>query len=154
MEPKQLSQNQEALLKKPLPPEAVKQHPTKAYLSTIKAIYVIERFNDVFGVGRWTLENQFIAVTEKLTDKGDVKRMVIVETRFRAPEYGINLPSFGGNDNEDEGDAYKGAVTDAVTKIGAYLGIGMDVFKGLHDKKDGKAVTPPKVPEYARSRKR
>ena len=36
------------LIKKPLPPEAVKPHPTKTYLSSIKAIYVTERLNEVF----------------------------------------------------------------------------------------------------------
>ena len=32
--------------------------------------------------------------------------------------------------NFDLGDAYKGATTDAITKIGSYLEIGIDVFKG------------------------
>jgi len=35
-------------IKKPLPAEAVTQHPTKTYLSSIKAIYVLERLNEVF----------------------------------------------------------------------------------------------------------
>jgi len=30
-------------------------------------------------------------------------------------------------------DAYKGACTDALTKIGSYLYIGMDVYKGLSE---------------------
>jgi len=47
---KTLTKEQLELLKKPLPKEAVSPHPTKAYLSSIKAIYVTERFNDVFGV--------------------------------------------------------------------------------------------------------
>ena len=34
-------------LKKPLPEGAVSKHPTKTYLSSIKAIYVTERLNDV-----------------------------------------------------------------------------------------------------------
>ena len=54
------------------------------------------------------------------------------------PEYGIYFECYGGNDNGGEnsrnfdlGDAYKGATTDALTKIGSYLEIGIDVFKGL-----------------------
>ncbi len=39
----------------PLPAEAISQHPTKTYLSSIKGIYVTERFNEVFGVGKWTV---------------------------------------------------------------------------------------------------
>ena len=55
------------------------------------------------------------------------------------PEYGIYFECYGGNDNGGEnsknfdlGDAYKGATTDALTKIGSYLEIGIDVFKGLN----------------------
>ena len=123
MEIQKLSDQQLALLKEPLAPEAIKPHPTKPYLSTIKAPYVIERFNDVFGVGQWFLRDEIV----ERSDKG----MVTGKVFFTAPLYGIELWSYGGNDNPDRGDAYKGMVTDAITKIGSYLGIGMDVFKGL-----------------------
>ena len=33
-------------LRKPLPKEAIKPHPTKAYLSTINPAYVIDRLNN------------------------------------------------------------------------------------------------------------
>ena len=39
----------------------------------------------------------------------------------------IAIEQFGGNDNPDRGDAYKGACTDALSKCASYLGIGMDV---------------------------
>lgn len=116
-------------LKKPLPFEAVKKHPTKTFLSSIKAIYVTERLNDVFGCGAWTLKTEHVTTTEK--------SMVVVKVTFEIPEYGVYYESFGGNDNGGEnsknfdlGDAYKGATTDAITKIGSYLGIAIDVFKG------------------------
>jgi hypothetical protein len=111
-----------AKLKEPLPPEAVKPHPTKPYLSTIKAIYVIERLNDVFGLGGWNVTNEVI-------EQGD--QMVVIKATLTVPRYGIVAEAFGGNDNPDRGDAYKGACTDALTKIGAALYIGMDVYKGL-----------------------
>jgi len=117
------------LLKRPLPQEAITQHPTKTYLSSIKAIYVTERLNDVFGVGAWQIKTNHITTAEK--------GMVVVKVEFSVPDYGIYYESFGGNDNGGEsnknfdlGDAYKGATTDAITKIGSYLGIGIDVFKG------------------------
>lgn len=121
---KELSTTQIELLKKPLPKEAVTKHPTKTYLSSIKAIYVVERLNDVFGIGKWQLKSTVIDAKEK---------MVIVQTFLSIPEYSIELESYGGNDNADKGDAYKGATTDALTKICSMLGIGMDVFKGLAD---------------------
>lgn len=128
MERKQLTPEQIKQLKVPLPAEAVKQHPTKTFLSSIKAIYVVERLNDVFGIGSWHLRSEMV---------DNSKAMIIVKSVLTIPEYGIELESYGGNDNggensknHDEGDAYKGAVTDALTKICSYLGIAMDVYKG------------------------
>lgn len=121
-----LTTEQIKLLNDPLPKEAVKPHPTKAYLSSIKAIYVVERLNNVFGIGGWEIENTVVKEEAK---------WVVVKCTFTAKEYGITIRDiFGGNDNADLGDAYKGACTDALTKIGSYLGIGMDVFKGLSEK--------------------
>jgi len=137
MEIKQLTEPQIELLRKPLPKEAVKPHPTKTFLSSIKAIYVVERLNDVFGIGGWYANNEVV--------KQDGK-MVVVKSTFHAPEYGILIPDiFGGNDNADLGDAYKGACTDALTKIGSYLYIGMDVYKGLSDKDEKPPAKPAPV---------
>jgi hypothetical protein len=119
-------------LRKPLPKEAISQHPTKTFLSTIKAIYVVERLNDVFGVGNWKTKTEVVA-TERAEKKNP---MVIVKSVLTVNDYDIEIEAFGGNDNADLGDAYKGAATDALTKIGSYLEIGIDVFKGLADKKD------------------
>lgn len=123
-----LTEEQILKLRKPLPDEAVSQHPTKTYLSSIKAIYVIERLNEVFGIGSW--KSKPFIVSEK-------DGMVVLRVEFSVPSYGIELESFGGNDNGgqgsknfDLGDAYKGAMTDAMTKIASFLEIGMDVFKG------------------------
>ena len=112
-------------LNAPLPAEAIKPHPTKSYLSTINAIYVTERFNQVFGVGRWGTTSDVIEAADK---------MIVLRVHFWAysPVEGgdmIKLESYGGNDNPDRGDAYKGAMTDAITKIGSFLGIGADVWK-------------------------
>ena len=116
----------------PLPKDAVKKHPTKTYLSSIKAIYVTERFNDVFGVGKWTTKVRH----EKTGDKG----MIVVHVTFEVPELGIYYESFWGNDNGwqdsknfDLWDAYKWATTDALTKIGSYLWVGIEVFKGKYN---------------------
>ncbi len=140
-------------LKAPLPAEAVGQHPTQSYLSTIKAIYVVERFNDVFGLGGWKIENtvvEKVAITKfnKKTQKEYVVDMVVVKAVFTCPNYGIYIESFGGNDNDDLGDAYKGACTDALTKVGSYLYVGMDVYKGLatpHEEGEKKAYVPNKT---------
>ena len=129
MEIKKITPEMYLSLKKALPSDAVSKHPTKVYLSSIKAIFVTERLNDVFGCGSWQIR------TEKIVD-GE-KGMVVVKVTLTIPEYGVYYESFGGNDNGGEtsknfdlGDAYKGATTDGITKIGSYLGIGISVFKG------------------------
>lgn len=145
MEKKKLTPEQIELLKKPLPAEAVKPHPTKTFLSSIKAIYVVERLNDVFGIGCWKLASQVIDASTP---------MIVIKAVLSIPEYDIELESFGGNDNggensknHDLGDAYKGATTDALTKICSYLGIGMDVYKGLHGNGgDQKKPDQPELP--------
>ena len=123
---------QRAQLCQPLPAEAVTPHPTKTYLSSIKAIYVTERLNEVFGTGAWRVE------VEKVDQNA---KMIVVKVKFSIPEYGIEYECYGGNDNADLGDAYKGATTDALTKIGSWLGIGGEVFKG----EVGKAHKPSPI---------
>lgn len=134
---KKLTTEQVAQLHQPLPAEALKPHPTKAFLTTINAIYVTERLNEVFGVGSWQTKSEIIDNTQK---------MVVVKTTLTIPEYGIYYECFGGNDNADKGDAHKGAVTDAITKIGSWLGIGAEVWKNEAGKQQA-SPTPQQKPK-------
>ena len=117
---KQVTEEMKRALDRPLPAEALKPHPTRKYLSVINAIYVTERLNQVFGVGSWQIR------IEPVTMQG---KMVVTKTTFDIPDYGIHYECYGGNDNADLGDAYKGSTTDAITKVGSYLGIGAHVWK-------------------------
>ena len=139
----------------PLPMEALKAHPTKDYLSSVKAIFVIERLNQVFGIGGWTYQSSVIeagAPTMVPDDKrpGQTKEkpgMIVMYVVLEVPEYGIRLEQYGGSDNADRGDAYKGATTDALTKIASYMGVAMDVYKGGGPTKQnprGMAVVAPR----------
>src|ERR1700746_3047178 len=119
----QLPEDVKAKLKEPLPREAVSPNPEKPGLSVIKVIYVVERLNEVFGLNGWHVDNEVV----------ETGRMVVVRATLSIPRYAIAIEQFGGNDNPDRGDAYKGACTDALSKCASYLGIGMDVYKGLHD---------------------
>lgn len=139
---KEITKEMKEALLKPLPAEAVKEHPSKKFLSTIKAIYVTERLNDVFGVGAWQTKVEYVERVDK---------MVVIKTTLTIPEYGISYECYGGNDNADIGDAYKGATTDAITKIGSYLGIGIDVFKGSTTHKS--AQNKPQVQTIAQTQK-
>src|ERR1700722_12542257 len=122
-EPIELPEELKTKLKEPLPAGAVSANPQKPGLSAIRVIYVVERLNDVFGLNGWRVDNAVV----------ETGRMVVVRATLAIPKYGIAIEQFGGNDNPDRGDAYKGACTDALSKCASYLGIGMDVYKGLND---------------------
>ena len=119
----QLPDDLKVKLKEPLPREAVSPNPQKPGLSVIKVIYVVERLNEVFGLNGWQVDNEVV----------ETGRMVVVRATLAIPRYAIAIEQFGGNDNPDRGDAYKGACTDALSKCASYLGIGMDVYKGLYE---------------------
>lgn len=137
-------------LRAPLPEEAIKPHPSKSYLSTIKAIYVTERLNDVFGLNGWTTQTDMIHWFEKKIVKDNKERIeytAVLKTVIAVPAYGIRHECIASSTNEDLGDAAKGATTDAITKIGSYLEIGIDVFKGLSAKSAKPTkTTKPVVP--------
>ena len=132
---KTLNAEQLELLNQPLPAEAKKQHPTKKFLTTINSVYVTERLNQVFGVGAWQIHSEVISA----------EKMVVVKTTLSIPEYGIEYECYGGNDNADIGDAYKGAVTDAITKIGSWMGIGVEVWKNMPHIVPAPVTAPPKA---------
>lgn len=121
-----LTEDQLKKLREPFPAEAITQHPTKTFLTTIKAIYVTERLNKVFGIGGWDLEYEIISDTDDY---------VTVQGRIVVEELGIKTPmQFGGHGktgkNTEPADGYKSAMTDCQSKCASYLEIGLDVFKG------------------------
>ena len=100
---------------------------------------VIDRFNEVFGVGAWNFKTEFINMHDAKMGTKDAfhatsKSVVIV------PSEGIHLEQFGGSTNMDRGDALKGSATDALTKIASYLGVGSSIYKNLGN------VDAPKPP--------
>jgi len=111
-------------LMRPLPKAALKPHPSRSYLTTINSIYVTDRLNEAFGVGGWHFTPEVIA------DDTNPK-MIIIRGTLTAEKHDIKVIQFGGNDNADRGDAYKGASTDALTKCASYLGVGAEVWRNF-----------------------
>lgn len=136
METKQITESMKQALGRVLPPEAIKPHPTKSYLSTINSIYVSERLNEVFGIGEWQTRVDYVS------EKSNKTSMVVVKLTLDIPAYGIHYECYGGNDNADYGDAFKGATTDALTKIASWMGIGAHVWK--NDPTGTKTTPTPK----------
>lgn len=128
--PKQIGEEERKKLRAPFPPEAMQKHPTKTYLTTIKAMYVAERLNDVFGVGKWELVTELVLATNaSFVVKG---KLVSNYWDFQCTaQYGGH--TIGEKDKMDLADGYKSAVTDCMSKVASLFEIGIDVFKGLMD---------------------
>lgn len=124
-------------LKADFPSEAYSQHPTKTYLTTLKAMYITERLNDVFGLGRWTLEHEVIKEAEgQVLIKG---KLVIFDYECILPtQYGSHAITGTG---VDLADGYKSAITDCISKSASYLEIGIDMFKGKISTSKGTTTT-------------
>jgi hypothetical protein len=128
-----LEQKQIDLLKAPLPSWAIKSHPTKTNMTVIHPMAVVDRLNEVFGVGAWKdyVEKLSSYEWQQKTKAGDRKVYTATsKVSVVIPEYDIHLEQFGGSTNDDEGDALKGSATDGLTKIASYLGIGASIYKG------------------------
>jgi hypothetical protein len=120
-------------LQAPLPQWAVRQNPMKPKMSVIHPMSIIDRLNEVFGVGAWHFKTTAIDCTKEIqkTKNGDRDvYMSSVHATLEIPEYDIHIEQFGGSTNDDKGDALKGGATDALTKMASYLGIGASIYKG------------------------
>lgn len=118
-------------LNKKLPDWAIKEHPTKKNMSVIHPMAVIERLNDVFGIGGWQFTTEFISCDPFVQQtKNGERNMFMSAVKGRLLIGSILIEQYGGSSNDDKGDALKGGATDALTKIASYLNIGAEIYKG------------------------
>lgn len=115
-----------AIFLRPLPLKAISQG-TRG-MSSIKGIYISERLNEAFGEGRWYTKAERIERIEG----GKTGINIVAKVNLYLHDYPwFYAESVGGHENADLGDSYKGAVTDALSKICAVqFGIAIDVYKG------------------------
>ena len=145
-------------LRAPFPAEALSADTSRGFeLTSIKAAYVVERLNEVFGlcgIGWRYVHSPFEEVT---TDKGHVEVVTEVALQYRHQEGGATPVTWDGSTwacrtdaaqdwcepifacgghavgrgSVPYTDARKSAVTDGMTKAASMIGIGQEVFKGL-----------------------
>lgn len=116
-------------LNAPLPAWAVKPNPVNSRMSTIDAMAVVDRLNEVFGVGGWIFEVEYLGIEPtKMGTKEAFAGMCKGTLKIMSQQ--IHLEQFGGSTNMDRGDALKGSATDALTKMSSYLGIGASIYRG------------------------
>jgi hypothetical protein len=130
-------------LQAPLPTWAIRPNPMKPKMSVIHPMSIIDRLNEVFGVGAWHFSTTAIDCTKEIQKTKNGQRdvyMSSVHATLSIPEYDIHIEQFGGSTNDDKGDALKGGATDALTKMASYLGIGASIYKGQGNGTEAKDI--------------
>ena len=155
-----LTQDQIHSLKAPFPSDALSPDTSRGFeLTSIKAAYVIERLNDVFGVcgSGWRFVHSPFESLTIADDRTEIVTEVALQYRLPASDDASSPPvewregwacdptrqplwsepvfAIGGHalgrGSVPTTDARKSAVTDGLTKAASMLGIGHQVFKGL-----------------------
>jgi hypothetical protein len=152
-----LTQEQIATLRAPFPAEALKPDKSRGFeLTSIKAAYVIERLNEVFGPCGTGWRYAHSPFEDVPSDDGRLEVVTEVALQYRPPDEGSgcgrvtwnNGWQYGSDDGWSEPifacggkslgrggapytDARKSAVTDGLTKAASMIGVGHQVFKGL-----------------------
>lgn len=110
------------------PAEAMSKDMSRGFeLTSIKAQYVVERLNEVFGPEGWKAD-----YTVQLLDKeqGCIVKCVLIANYDEGKEM-IQRSAFGGSEiKKTVGDTIKSAMTDSLSKAASHMGIGNEVFKG------------------------
>jgi hypothetical protein len=135
-----LTKEQIKALQAPIPAEALKSLRGRGIsLTTIDNYYVIERLNEVLGVGGWSWDVEAVDVCSfQVIVKGTLT--IPPQTPNTKPttisQYGGasyqpgKKEGFDGTDirTVDKGDLYKGAATNSLSKVSSYLGIGGEIY--------------------------
>jgi len=109
------------------PKEAYSKDSSRGFdLTSVKAQYIVERLNESLGFMNWTFTGQYQSIDSGILFIGSLtitvngKRNTHIAPGFSAPKKG-----------KVDGDTYKSAHTDSLSKCASKFGIANDVFKGL-----------------------
>lgn len=109
-------------LTKKFPNDAISTDSSRGFdLTSIKAQYVVERLNEVFGIAGWSLHGEF-----KPADRGI---LFIGELTLKTLNHSVQAIGFSLI-KKVLGDSYKSARTDALSKAASWIGVGNEIFKG------------------------
>ncbi len=87
-------------------------------LVAIKPQYVIDELNKI---GTWSYKI-------KQSQLVDGVPVVLIRFKMTIGDVTVKRDQYGGSKNSDMGDAFKGAVTDALSKIAAQFGVCHDIW--------------------------
>ena len=111
-------------LREPFPREAHDVDNSRGFpLTSIKAQWIVERLNEVFGIFDW----EFVPDFEQ-TEKG-VRCFGVLQVHSESSTRTVKATGWSAW-KRNEGDTFKSCYTDSLTKAASYIGVGNDVFKG------------------------
>ena len=111
--------------------------------------FIVNRFNEVLGVGGWNWAFEEIERAEGTYKSGTRFISITGKTTIT-----VNLPSgqishseYGGHQSSNLTDALKGASTNALKKTASFFGVGKDAFEGSidEDNQDQPEVKKPAI---------
>jgi len=139
-------------LKEPFPPEAYAIDKSRggnknpaAWLTTIRAQYIIDRLNSVFGLGGWSMTGELDTIRDE--NQRIISALFSGTLVASCNDINIKIENIGYAEqsvagNRLGGDILKSARTDCLSKCASWIGVGDAVFKGLV-KVDGGRPRPP-----------
>lgn len=111
------------------PAEALSKDTSRGFeLTSVKAQYLVERMNEVFGPAGWRADYAVV----KENEQGIVLKCVVI-ANADGGESAIQRSAFGGADfsaKKSLSDTYKSAMTDSLSKTLSHIGLANEVFKG------------------------
>ncbi|HLD91221.1 MAG TPA: hypothetical protein VI911_09440 [Patescibacteria group bacterium] len=116
-------------LSSPFPSEAFQVDSSRGFdLSSLKAQYIVERLNEVLGIGGWDLVGAYERIKDDIIFQGKLFIRIDDKT-YEHDGVGHCGPK------KNVGDQYKSAKTDCLSKTASWFGVGNECFKGLVDPK-------------------
>lgn len=139
------------ILKADFPPEAYSSDTSRGFeLTSLKAAYVFERLNDAFGLCGYGWKYKKTPFIETKDREKVLEIGVQVSLKYRLPngKWSKPITNIGGKRlvKNNMTDARKSAITDAITKIASFLGVGHKAFKGLIRVEGGKPAIRGQAP--------
>lgn len=131
---KEFQEHAKAVLAQKIPMSMLSSRPGAGNLTSIKSIYITDQLNELFGIGKWQIKTQLEPINGNTfikSVKGSTEfYTVMVHVTLLVPELNVLYECVASADNTDLGDAAKGAISDCISKIGSWMGIAGDVYRG------------------------
>jgi len=114
------------------PAWATSEIPNKG-LVAIKPQYVIDELNKI---GTWSYKIKQSQLVDGIP-------VVLIRFKMTIGDVTVKRDQYGGSKNSDMGDAFKGAVTDALSKIAAQFGVCHDIWTNSYRTPETIALNTP-----------